>query len=96
MLNIPKGVFKKEFYNPNARDSTNYSVVEDLAQTPCVILSLEFLQIFPSHRDAILVAISSMKLVILMDKFNFYVVKLCMSYHVAYFIHVVHDRKPIG
>ena len=35
MPKIPKGVFKKTLHNPNARATANYSVVEDLAQTPC-------------------------------------------------------------
>ena len=34
MPKIPKGVFKKTLHNPNVRATANYSVVEDLAQTP--------------------------------------------------------------
>ena len=48
MTHIPKGVFKKASYNPNTRASQNYSVVEDLAQTACVMSDLEVLQSFPS------------------------------------------------
>jgi hypothetical protein len=48
MTRIPKGVFKKASHNPNARDAQNYSVVEDLAQTPCAMSTLEVLQSFPS------------------------------------------------
>ena len=40
---IPKGVFKKKFHNPNTRATSNYSVVEDLFQTPCEMLALEVL-----------------------------------------------------
>ena len=43
MPKIPKGVFKKSLHNPNARDSSNYSMVEDLAQTLCAMLALEVL-----------------------------------------------------
>jgi hypothetical protein len=43
MTHIPKGAFKKASHNLNARDAQNYSVVEDLAQTPCVMCALEFL-----------------------------------------------------
>jgi hypothetical protein len=43
MTHIPKGAFKKDFHNPNARDAHNYSVVEDLAQNPYAMSSLEFL-----------------------------------------------------
>jgi hypothetical protein len=43
MTHIPKGVFKKDSHNPNARAAQNYYVVEDLAQTPCAMSSLEVL-----------------------------------------------------
>jgi hypothetical protein len=48
MTRIPKGAFKNDSHNPNARDTHNYSVVEDLSQTPCVMSALEVLQSFPS------------------------------------------------
>jgi hypothetical protein len=31
MTHIPKGVFKKSYHNPNARDAKKYSFIEDLA-----------------------------------------------------------------
>jgi hypothetical protein len=34
MTHIPKGAFKKASHNPNARAAHNYSLVEDLSQTP--------------------------------------------------------------
>ena len=43
MTRIPKGAFKKSSHNPNARVTQNYSVVEDLSQTPCAMSSLEVL-----------------------------------------------------
>jgi hypothetical protein len=43
MTNIPKGAFKKASHNPNMRAAQNYSVVEDLAQTPCTMFALEVL-----------------------------------------------------
>ena len=43
MPKIPKGVFKKTLHNPNARAASNYSMVEDLAQTPCAMSTLEVL-----------------------------------------------------
>jgi hypothetical protein len=48
MTHIPKGVFKKYSHNPNARAAQNYSMVEDLSQTPYVMSSLEVLQSYPS------------------------------------------------
>jgi hypothetical protein len=43
MTHIPKGAFNKYSHNPNARAAQNYSVVEDLSQTPCAMLALEVL-----------------------------------------------------
>jgi hypothetical protein len=34
---IPKGVLKRSTHNPNARATHNYSIVEDLGQTPCAM-----------------------------------------------------------
>ena len=43
MPKIPKGVFKKSLHNLDARATANYSIVEDLSQTPCVMSALEVL-----------------------------------------------------
>jgi hypothetical protein len=43
MTRIPKGAFKKDSHNPNARAAQNYSVVEDLSQNPFAIFALEVL-----------------------------------------------------
>jgi hypothetical protein len=43
MTDIPKGAFKKASHNLNGRDGQNYSVIEDLAKTPCAMSSLEVL-----------------------------------------------------
>ena len=47
---IPKGFLKRSRHNPNARVTQNYSVVEDLGQTPCAMFALELLQSCPSQR----------------------------------------------
>jgi hypothetical protein len=54
MTHILKGAFKKASHNPNVRATHNYSVVEDLSQTPCTMSSLEVLQSFPSQRKDLL------------------------------------------
>ena len=54
---IPKGVLKHSGHNPNARAAQNYSVVEDLGQTPCAMSALEVLQSCPSQRKALLSAL---------------------------------------
>jgi hypothetical protein len=61
MTRIPKGAFKKSSHNLNARASQNYSVVEDLSQTPCAMSSLDVLQSFPSQRKNLLAALGSAK-----------------------------------
>jgi hypothetical protein len=43
MTCILKGEFKKASHNPNSRAAHNYSVVEDLSQTPCAMSALEVL-----------------------------------------------------
>jgi hypothetical protein len=43
ITHIPKGVFKKASHNPNTKASQNYSIVEYLEHTPCVMSTLEFL-----------------------------------------------------
>jgi hypothetical protein len=43
MTCILKGAFKKSSHNPNARATQNYSMVEDLSQTPCAMSALEVL-----------------------------------------------------
>ena len=40
MPKILKCVFKKTLHNPNDRATTNYSVVEYLAQNPCAMSAL--------------------------------------------------------
>jgi hypothetical protein len=40
---IMKGLIKRSTHNPNARATHNYSIVEDLGQTPCVMSALEVL-----------------------------------------------------
>jgi hypothetical protein len=53
MTHIPKGAFRKYSHNPNTRATQNYSVVEDLSQTPCAMSTLEVLQSCPSHEESL-------------------------------------------
>ena len=96
MPNIPKGVFKKTLHNPNARAATNYSVVEYLAQTSCVMSALEVLQSCPTQWYALLASLGSMDSSSLMTKFNLSDVKIHLPYHVALSIDVIHGGKTIG
>ena len=46
----PKSTLRKVVFNPNDRSSQLYNVVEDLAQAPCAMSTLEILQSFPIQR----------------------------------------------
>ena len=96
MPKIPKGVFKKTLHNPNDRAAANYSVVEYLSQTPCVMSALEVLQSCLTQRVALLAALGNMDSSSLMAKFNLSDVKIHLPYHVALSIDVIHGGKTIG
>ena len=53
----PKGVVHKSTFNPYSRATQNYSIVEDLAQSPSAMSIVEVLQNFPSQKQALLLAI---------------------------------------
>jgi hypothetical protein len=94
MTRIPKGAFKRASHNPNARAAQNYSVVEDLSQTPCAMLALEVLQSFPTQRKALLTALGSTETcnpgTIMLDMTD---LKPCLPYHIAFQIVVAHPTK---
>ena len=84
---MPKASTKCTTINPNARDAQNYSVVEDLAQSPCAMSALEVLQSCPAQRSALLTAIGAVdpknSLVITFDMYNF---KKRLPHHMAFHI----------
>jgi hypothetical protein len=94
MTHIPKGAFKKASHNPNTRAAQNYSVVEDLSQTPCAMSTLEVLQSFPAQRKALLTALGSTETcnpgTIMLDTTD---LKPCLPYHVTFQIVVAHPTK---
>ena len=53
-IRSPKGVVHKSKFNPRAKVAQNYNIVEDLAQSPSAMLTLEVLQYFPSQKQALL------------------------------------------
>ena len=71
---MPKGSAKRATINPNARAAQNYSIVEDLAQSPCAMSALEVLQSCPAQRSALLSAIGAVdpanSLVLTFDMLN--------------------------
>ena len=50
-------MLQKSSYNPNARAAQHYNIVEDLAQVPSTISTLEVLQSCPSQQKSLLLAI---------------------------------------
>jgi hypothetical protein len=94
MTFIPKGAFKKSSHNPNARAAQNYSVVEDLSQTPRSMSSLEVLQSCPAQRKALLTALGSTETcnpgTIMLDTTD---LKPHLPYHVVFQIVVAHPTK---
>ncbi len=54
-----KGSTKCVTINPNARATQNYSIVEDLAQSPCAMSALEVLQSCLAQRSAFLSSIQT-------------------------------------
>jgi hypothetical protein len=94
MTRIPKGSFKKASHNPNAIAAQNYSVVEDLSQTPCAMSALEVLQSYPTQRKALLIALGSNETcnsgTIMLDTTD---LKPHLPYHVAFKIVVAHPMK---
>jgi hypothetical protein len=94
MTRIPKSAFKKSSHNPNARAAQNYSVVEDLSQTPCAMSALEVLQRCPAQRKALLTALGSIETcnpgTIMLDTTN---LKPRLPYHVAFQIVVAYPMK---
>jgi hypothetical protein len=85
---------QKTSHNPNARATHNYSVVEYLSQTPCVMSALEVLQSFPSQRKALLTSLGSNETcnlgTIMLDTTN---LKPHLPYHIACQIVVAYPMK---
>ena len=86
---IPKGLLKHLGHNPNARAAQNYSIVENLGHTPCVMSALEVLQSCPSQRKAFLSALgvnddNSSSVI----KFETIGIQPLLPYYVSLLIHV--------
>jgi hypothetical protein len=94
MTRIPKGAFKRASHNPNARAAQNYSMVEHLSQTPCVMSTLEVLQSCPAQRKSLLTALGSSETcnpgTIMLDMTD---LKPRFPYHVTFQIVVAHPTK---
>jgi hypothetical protein len=58
----PKSTIWKSTFNHNSRAAQNYNIVEDLAQAPCAMSSLEVLQHCPSQCRTLLAALGTFDL----------------------------------
>lgn len=56
---LAKGILWKSPFNPHARATQNYNIVEDLAISPSAMLALEVLQSCPAQRKLLLFAIGA-------------------------------------
>jgi hypothetical protein len=94
MTCIPKGMFKKYSHNPNTRAAQNYSMVEDLSQTPYAMSALEVLQRCPSQRKSLLATLGSAEScnpkTIMLDMTN---LKPHLPYHMVFQIVVAYTMK---
>ena len=58
VIKLPaKGVLRKSNFNPHARATQNYNIVEDLAISPSAMSALEVLQSCPAQRKLLLLAL---------------------------------------
>lgn len=58
----PKSVLRKSSFNPLARATQNYNIVEDLAMSPLVMSTLEVLHTCPTQRQLLLSVIGAIDL----------------------------------
>jgi hypothetical protein len=58
-LCIPRIPLRRNVHNPQARAAHNYSLVDDLAQSPAAMLVLEVLQTCPTQRKSLLSAMGA-------------------------------------
>jgi hypothetical protein len=82
--------------NPNTRATQNYSIIEDLGQTPWTMSSLEVLEMCPSQRNAILSTLGYLdpcgsKFI----KFDVMDVNPHLPYHVAFQIYLDYSKYTI-
>jgi hypothetical protein len=96
MNHIPKGAFKKNSHNPNARVAQNYSLMEDLSQSPYAMSTMEVLQSCPSQRKALLSSLGATEItnsrMIVFEPTNY---KTCLPYHITFQIVVVYATKSL-
>ena len=61
ILHPRNNTIHKAVFNPNVRVAQNYNIVEDLAQAPCAMSTLEVLQNCPTQRKTLLAALGAIE-----------------------------------
>ena len=93
---MPKGPSKRMTINPNAKVAQNYSIVEDLTQSPCTMSALEVLQSCPAQQSAFLTAIGVVdpknSLMIIFDMSN---LKKRLPHHMVFQIKSIYRKINI-
>jgi hypothetical protein len=89
-----QGCVQEGFSQSKRKGCPNYSVVEDLSQTPCAMSALEVLQNCPAQRKALLTTLGSIETcnpgTIMLDMTD---LKPRFPYHVMFQIVVAHPTK---
>jgi hypothetical protein len=91
----PNSTILKSTFNPSSRAAQNYNIVEDLAQAPCAMSTLEVLQNCPSQRRMLLATIDTFDPELSNNiMFNLENFTSQLSHQLAFQIDVViHDQK---
>jgi len=89
ILGPPKGTIRKAIFNPNAKATQNYNIVEGLAQAPCAMSTLEVLQHCPMQRRTLFPALRAIELETSNHiVFNLEYLKMRLSHQLAFQIHM--------
>jgi len=96
ILRPPKNTIHKAVFNPNAWATQHYNIVEDLAQAPCAMSTLEVLQNCPAQRRTLLSTLGAIEpetsnhLMFNLENF-----KTRLSHQLAFQIHTSISGKTI-
>jgi hypothetical protein len=96
VLRHPKSVIRKDTFNPNDHASQNYNIIEDFAQVPCAMSTLNVLKNCPSQHRILLSAIGVMDPEESnMITFNLDYFKERLPHHLAFQIQILVGGKNI-
>lgn len=85
----PKGMLHKSSFNPHARATQNYNIIEDLAISPSAMSTLEVLQTCPTQRKLLLSAIG------VVDPQDSHLIIFDLKNHVPHLPHKLDFQIPV-